>query len=200
MGCGGGRGGARELGFERPGHADTVLVHGEALVVVRRREREVGQQVVLVGGVDQAATEHGEEHVLPVVHGGDDLGGLGRGGGPHARFGVELRDAERHDAEAGELGHEIEDAGERVVEHGPVVEPGTAHDLPVDLDPVIEERPEPAEARAASAVAQQVVAHLGIGGVDAHVDGREALGDPRSRSASVKRVRVVKFPYRKLSR
>ena len=55
--------------------------------------------------------------------------------------------------------------------------PGTDHDLAVDLDVVVEQGPQPAQAGGPPAVAQQVGAHLGVGGVDGDVQGRQALGD-----------------------
>ena len=55
---------AEQLGLEGARHADAVLVHGEALVGLGRREGTTGQQVVLVGGERQAPAEHAAEHRL----------------------------------------------------------------------------------------------------------------------------------------
>ena len=44
-------------------------------------------------------------------------------------------------------------------------------------DVVVEQQPQPPQRRGAPAVLQQIGPHLGIGGVDAHVQGRQALGD-----------------------
>ena len=97
--------------------------------------------------------------------------------------------------ERGQLGVAVEHAGERVVEHGAVVEAGAHHDLAVDLDAVVEQGPQPAQAGGPPAVAQHLGPHVGVGGVDRHVAaGLSRSVTTRSRSASVKRVRVVKFP------
>src|SRR5438270_6511927 len=54
---------AHQLALEGAGDADTVLVLGEALVGAGLGEGAPGQQVVLVGGEDEAAAEDGEEQV-----------------------------------------------------------------------------------------------------------------------------------------
>ena len=142
---------------------------GEALVGVGRGERALGEQVVLVAGEDEAPAEHRLEHVLPVLHAVDDGRRLGGGVGAHARLGVVAAEAERHDAQRGQLGEAVEHARQRVVEHGAVVQPGAHHDLAVHLDAVVEQGPQPAQAGGAPAVAQHLGAHLGVGGVDRHV-------------------------------
>ena len=152
---------------------------GEALVRLRRRERPAGQQVVLVGGVHEAAAEHGGEDVLPVLDAVDDGGGLVDGVGPHRRLGVVAAHAEGHDGDRRQLRVAVEDARHRVVEHRAVVDAGAHHDLPVHLDAPVEQRPQPAQARCPPAVAQHGRPHLGVGGVDRHVQRRQALGhDP----------------------
>ena len=67
--------------------------------------------------------------------------------------------------------------GQRVVEHRAVVHAGAHDDLAVHLDAVVEQRPQPAQARGAPPVAQHVGPHVGIGGVDADVQRRQPLGD-----------------------
>jgi hypothetical protein len=121
--------------------------------------------------------EHPAVDVLPVVHRVEDGGGLLAGVRAHAGLGVVPAHAEGHDAERGQLGVLVEDADQRVVEDGTVVDAGTHDDLPVDLDAVVEQGPQPAQARGPAPVAQQVGAHGGVGGVDAHVERRQALGD-----------------------
>ena len=93
-----------------------------------------------------------------------------------------------------ELGVLVEHAGERVVEHRAVVDAGAHDDLAVHLDAVVEQRPQPAQARARRAGCAASGAHVGIGGVDADVSGDSRSVTTRSRSASVKRVSVVKLP------
>ena len=152
---------------------------GEAVVRRGGRERTAGHQVVLVGRVHQPVTEHGREDVLPVVDRVDDRRRLGDGVQPHRRLGVELRQAQRDDGHRRQVGEAVEDPGHRVVEHGAVVDAGTHDDLTTHLDPVVEQRPQPAQAHPAPRVAQHAAADLGIGGVDAHVERRQPLGhDP----------------------
>src|SRR3546814_1457500 len=100
---------AEELQLEGAGHAHAVLVHREALVALRRRERAIGEQVVLVGREHQAPTEHGEEGLLPAGDGVDDVAGLVDRVGAHPALAVELADDAGNDAERGERG----DAGEQ---------------------------------------------------------------------------------------
>ena len=96
---------------------------------------------------------------------------------PHPRLGVVAADAERHDAERGELGVAVEHAGQGVLEDGTVVDAGAHHDLAVHLDAVVEQRAEPAQARGAPAVPEHLGPHLGVGGVDRDVERAEPLGD-----------------------
>ena len=58
----------------------------------------------------------------------------------------------------------------------PSFTPGAHDDLAVDLDAGVEQRAEPAQARGAAPVAQQPGPHLGVGGVDAHVERAQPLG------------------------
>jgi hypothetical protein len=90
---------------------------------------------------------------------------------------VVAADAEGHHAQAGQLGVLVEHAGQGVVEHGAVVDAGAHHDLAVHLDAVVEQGPQPAQAGGAPPVAQHLGPHLGVGGVDADVQRRQALGD-----------------------
>ena len=97
--------------------------------------------------------------------------------GAHARLGVVAAHAERHDAERRQLRVAVEDAGQGVLEHGAVVDARAHHHLAVHLDAVVEQRPQPAQARGAAAVAEHLGADVGIGGVDRHVERAEPLGD-----------------------
>ena len=78
-----------ELLLERARHADAVLVHREPVVAFGNRKRAASHHVVLVGGVDQPATECREVDVLPVLDGVDHRAGLGAGVLPEVRFGIE---------------------------------------------------------------------------------------------------------------
>ena len=168
---------AGQLELEDPGHAHAVLVHGEALVGVGRREGAAGEQVVLVGGEGHPSAEDGEEHRLPVLHRVDDGGRLLLGVGPHRPLGGVPAHAQGHHADGGQLRILVEHAGQGVVEDGPVVHPGAHHHLAVDLDAGVEQGPQPAQAGGSPPVAQHPGADLGVGGVDAHVDRAQALGD-----------------------
>ena len=55
--------------------------------------------------------------------------------------------------------------------------PGAHDDLAVHLDAVVEQRPQPAQARGAAAVAEHLGADVGVGGVDRHVERAQPLGD-----------------------
>src|SRR3989441_10964983 len=71
--------GRRRPPGERPGESvlepahesDSVLDDGEAFVGARRRQGSAGEQVDLVGGEDEAATQLREPAVLPALHRGD---------------------------------------------------------------------------------------------------------------------------------
>ena len=91
---------AGELELERARHADAVLVHREALVALRRRERPSGQEVVLVGGEARGGgrATRGKSSATPRRV--DDGGRLGRGCGAHAGSVLKRAHAERHDARA----------------------------------------------------------------------------------------------------
>ena len=100
---------------------------------------------------------------------------LGGGVGPQPRFVAVGADPERHDAQRGQLGEPVEHAGQGVVEHGAVVAARAHHHLAVDLDAVVEQGAEPPQARRPAPVAQHGGADLGVGGVDGHVQRRQAL-------------------------
>jgi hypothetical protein len=152
-------------------------VHAEALVGGGGGERSLGDQVVLVAREDQAPTQGRSEDLLPLVHEVDDRGSLRGGVGAHARLGVEAAEAERDDAQRRQLREAVEHAREGVLEDGTVVD-ARAHDhLPVHLDLVVEERAEPAQARGAPPVAEDLRAHVGVGGVDGHVQRAQPLRD-----------------------
>ena len=91
--------------LEGPDHADAVLVLGEPLVAVGRRHRPLGQQVVLVGGEDQAPSEHREEHLLPAGRRCRRPRPPRRGVGPHVGLVGVAAEPERHHADRGQLGY-----------------------------------------------------------------------------------------------
>ncbi len=152
-------------------------MHGEALVGVGLGERAPGQQVVLVGRKGDPPADGGEEYRLPVLHRVDDGGGLLGRVRPHGALGRVAAHAQGHHAHGGQLRVLVEHPGEGVVEDRPVVDAGTHDHLAVDLDAGVEQGPQPAQAGGAPPVAQHPGPDLGVGGVDAHVDGAEALGD-----------------------
>ncbi len=166
-----------ELRFEGARHADTVLVHREALVAVNGRKLPAGHEVVLVGGVDEPAPERREVDVLPVLDRVDHRSRLVDRVLPQVRLRVEPGDPQRHDGDGGQLWVLVEDAGERVVEPRSVVDTRADDELATDLDAVVEQGPQPAQARRAPAVAQHRRPQLGIGRVDRDVQRRQALGD-----------------------
>ena len=57
----------------------------------------------------------------------------------------------------------------------PVVDAGAHDELAAHLDAVVEQGPQPAQARCAPRVAQHPRPQLGIGGVDADVERRQPL-------------------------
>ena len=187
-------GGAGELHLERTGHPDAVLVHRETVVAVGGRERAVGHEVVLVGGVHEGSAERRRVHVLPVLDGVDDRPRLGERVRAHVRLGVELRHPEGDDRHLGELGILVEDAGECVVEGGAVVDAGTDDDLTAHLDPVVEQGAQPAQARRPRGLRNIRARRSGSVEWMLTWSGESRSVITRSRSASVKRVRVVKFP------
>ena len=166
------------LGFERARHADAVLV----LCARRRSPSSSGkgrprEQVVLVGRVDEAAAQRREVPRLPALDRVDVGRGFGLGVRAHLGLAVVRAHAERHHTERRELREAVEHAEQRVVEHRAVVDAGAHDDLAVHLDAGVEQEFEPAQARRAAPVAEQARAHVGIGGVDAHVQRPEPLGD-----------------------
>ena len=174
-GAAGGRAG--EGVDEGPGHADAVLVLGELVVRTGHRKRAPGQQVVLVRRVGQATAEDPRIDLLPLGHGVDDVRRLSRRVGAHLGLIGELADAERDDTDRGQLGVLVEDAGQRVLERGPVVDARADHDLAVHLDAAVEQHAQPAQAGGALGVAQHVGPQLGVGAVDRDEEGAEALGE-----------------------
>ena len=63
------------------------------------------------------------------------------------------------------------------VERRAVVHAGAQHDLAAHGDAVVEQGPQPAQAHPATRVLQHARPQLGLGGVDADVQRRQALGD-----------------------
>ena len=161
------------------GHADAVLVH-------RRSPRSVsaggngaaGHQVVLVGGEHQpAAEQRAGTSAASASTASTTAAASADGVQAHRRLGVEPAEPERHDGHRRQLRVLVEHAGQRVVEHRAVVDARAHHDLAVHLDAVVEQGPQPAQARRRRAGSQHPGAHLGVGGVDADVQRRQALGD-----------------------
>ncbi len=111
----------KELGLEGAGHADPVFVHGETVVPSRPRETAVSHQVVLVGRVEHPPAKGRLErpcHRDRV----DDSSCLGDGVGRIAASPLNLLDpGHGHRIEFGVL---VEDARERVLEDGAVVDAG----------------------------------------------------------------------------
>ncbi len=85
--------------------------------------------------------------------------------------------AERHDADGRDTWEAVEHAEHRVVEHVAVVDAGTHHDLPVHLDPRVEQHLEPPQRGGAAAVAQELGTHVGIGCMNADVERAQLLGE-----------------------
>ena len=97
--------------------------------------------------------------------------------GAHVGLGRVVAHAERHDADGRETREAIEDAEQRVVERVAVVDAGAHDDLAVHLDAAVEQRREPPQAGRATTVAQQARPQIGVGGVHAHVERAELLGE-----------------------
>ena len=110
----------------------------EVFVVVRGGERPAGHQVVLVRSEDHPPADRGKERLLPAFDQIDDCVRLFVRVQTKPGFLVELRDAERDGMQRRQFGVLVEHAAEGVVEHRPVVHARADHELPVDLDPVVE--------------------------------------------------------------
>jgi hypothetical protein len=101
------------------------------------------------------------------------------GVGPHRLLVVETAHSERHARDAGELGVLVENARQRPLQDVAVVDARADDDLAVHLDATVQERPQPAQACGAPAVAEHAGAHLGVGRVDRDEQRREPFGqDP----------------------
>ncbi len=168
-------GGAAERALEGPGHPDPVLVLGEVVVGRGRGEVETGQQVVLVGGVGEAPSEHGEVRLLPPGHRVAHGAGLGDGVLAHLGLMRVAREPQRHDTQRRELRVSVEHGDQGVLEDRPVVHPGAHDHLPVHLDPAVEEDAQPPQARRTLRVPEHARPHLGVGGVDGHEERAEPL-------------------------
>ena len=149
----------------------------QLVVVGDRGERASGEQVVLVGGVHEPAAERAREAMLPLLDDVEDPFRLGARVRTHVGLGGVVTDTERHDADGREPREPVEHAEQRVVERLAVVDTRAHHHLPVHLDPAVEQRRQPAQARRAATVPEQPGTELGIGGVDAHVERAELLGE-----------------------
>ena len=166
-----------ELGFERAGHPDAVLVHAEALVVLRIGEGLLRHQVVLVRGEHHPPPEALQEHLLPLVDGMHHRAGLVDRVQAHRGLGVVAAEPERHHGDGLEFRVLVEHTGHGALEHVAVVHARAEHDLATNRDAVVEQRPQPPQAHPATGVLEHPVAHLVVGRVDADVQRREAFGD-----------------------
>ncbi len=146
-----------------------------AVVRGERGERTLREQVVLVGHVHEPAPERSEVPLLPALDDVDHRLRFCERVLAHLVLAVVCADAERHDPDRRQSGEAVEHAEQCVVERRAVVD-ARAHDhLAVHLDAGVEEELQPAQARCTPPVAQELRAHVGIGGVDAHVQRTEPL-------------------------
>ena len=172
---------------ERPGESvlepahesDSVLDDGEAFVGARRRQGSAGEQVDLVGGEDEAATQLREPAVLPALHRGDQRLRLVSGEAPEGGQPLAVtREPDRHDRGRRHLGVERGEVEDGALELGAVVPAWAEHDLGVHADPRLREPLEPREDLGGDARApEQRVAQLRVGRVDGDVEWREVLLD-----------------------
>ena len=77
---------AAEGGLEGPGHPQSVLVLGEALVGGRGRKGPLRHQVVLVGGEHHPPPDGCQKRLLPLLHHVAHRRGLATGVRSHGRF------------------------------------------------------------------------------------------------------------------
>ena len=152
-------------------------MHREALICLFRRKRLPGHQVVLIGCEHHSSPEHAEERRLPFINDLDDPIGFIGCVQPHRRFGVELRQAERHNSHGLELRKPIEHTRQGVVEHVTIVDARTHDDLATDFDPVVEECSKPAQTHPAARILQHPVPDVVVGCVNRHVQRRQSLGN-----------------------
>ena len=162
---------------ERARHADPVLDLGEILVLVLVWQRATGEEVVLVGGVDEAATEQRRRSAPATLDDLEDRASLVGGVRAHRLLAGVAADTERDDADRGKSRIALQNAGHRVLERLGVVHPRADDDLAMHLDAVLEEQAQPSQARRAAPVAQHLGAQVGIGGMDRDVQRREPLLD-----------------------
>ena len=100
-----------------------------------------------------------------------------RGVGAHGRLVGEPAHPEGNAGHRGQGGIAVEHTGQGVVEDGSVVAARAHDDLPVHLDPPVEQGSQPPQAGRPAAVAQQVGPDVGIGGVDGDEQRAEVLGE-----------------------
>src|SRR6478735_2106793 len=143
------------VGLELPCHADAVLVLRVPVVLGRRREGAIGEEVVLVGRVREPSTECVLVPRLPGLDRVDDLLGLRTRVGAHVGLGGVVAHAERDDADRREAREAIQDPEQRVVERVAGVDARAHDNLAVHLDAAVKQRREPPQARRATTVAQQ---------------------------------------------
>ncbi len=163
-------------GFEGAGHADAVLVLGEAVIGLDGRERPAGEEVVLVRRVHEAPTDGLHAQLLPLLDEVDDGTGLIRGVGTHRGLGGVVAHPQGHARHGGEVAVLVQDARQCRLEGAGVVDPRAHHDLSVHLDPSVEQGPQPAQAGRAPGIAQHPGPELRVGAVDGHEQRREPLG------------------------
>ena len=102
---------------------------------------------------------------------------LGAGVQPHPGLAVVSRQPQGHHAQRAQLCEAVEHSGQRVVQHVAVVHAGAHDDLPVHLDACVEQQAQPAQRHRAPPVLEDRGPHVGVGGVDGHVQRRQPLGD-----------------------
>ena len=125
---------------EGPGHADAVLVLGEPVVGPGGGERAVGQQVVLVGGIDQPAARASSCRSL--CHSATVSTTKAASSVVWARISASLENwlmPSGHDPDRGQLRVLVEHAGQRVLERHAVVDARADDDLAVHLDAPVEQ-------------------------------------------------------------
>ena len=140
-------------------------------------KRTLGKQVVLIGTVHELMAEHFGKSLLPLLDDVDHSRRLDNGVLAHRRLRIVRADAKRHHGDGGQLGELVEHPEQGVVEHFSVVDPGTHHDLAVDLDVVIEQRPQPSQAVGPAPIAKHARSHIGISRMNGNIEGRQSLGD-----------------------
>ena len=117
------------------------------------------------------------EEVLPLADGVEDPLRFLQGVGTHLGLVGVAAEPERDRTHAREPRVAVQNAGQRVLERGAVVDPRADDDLAVHLNAPVEEDFQPAQAGGALRVAEHVGPQLRIGRVDGHEQRAETLGE-----------------------